>query len=356
MAAPRDRSTKIVRCLRKGILLMKKIIPVVIAVILPIVMLSGCSSPLTKPEYKKQVIKLVDEYLYYALGSEEMAEAMEEQFGYMDLSDFDTDVLDDVKKVIERQFEKADNCLDQLEKLKPPESMEDFHDDLLSCIDKARTVEERMLAIYNAKNEEKFEAALEKARSATESLMNKIQRLVEDEDWLVEGIMDEDSKFMETSTMVNSQTKAKVTSADATASTIVTAINTCIADLYTHGISSGGNRIIYISVRNGNLDLTADPAFPETSGGINMHEWFVEALNESYRFNNAAVIAVIQQGKCVFAEYTESTTDPNALYDQAPLFDKYSGTINRYFDWNGKTAGITSGGYIVGTSPKVNMY
>ena len=169
---------------------MKKLISIVMAVILPLAMLSGCSSPrLSKSEYKKQVINLVDKYLCAFMTEDAMEEIM-------DLSDeldsFDRGILADMKEIVEDEFKNADKYLDQIAELNPPEEMEDFHEDLLEFVEKARDTEEKFLAPFDAKNEEKYWSASEKATSALKSLMKKLDKLIDDEEWLGDGLEDGD--------------------------------------------------------------------------------------------------------------------------------------------------------------------
>ena len=174
--------------------IMKRVILVVVAVMLPVVMLSGCSKPLSKQEYRKQVIKLIDNYMCGIAGSEGLGEIMMEIDEEFDYEGFDKDTLSDAKKDVEREMNKIAAYLDDLEKLNPPKEMEDFHEDLLSFIEKARDVNEKLLAVFDAKTEAKFESAGEKTMKSLDSLFKKLEKLLK-EDWLMDGL--EDGEFMD---------------------------------------------------------------------------------------------------------------------------------------------------------------
>ena len=160
---------------------MKKLVSIVMAVILPIVMLTGCSAPLSKSEYKKEVANLVEKYLSIAMIDEDTTEEIMDILE--DTEEFDRDARAEIKEIFETEYAKADEYLDKLEKLNPPEEMEDFHNDLLSCIEKARDAEEKFVAAFDAKNLEKYQSAMEKAGSALTKLAEKIEKYSDDDDW-----------------------------------------------------------------------------------------------------------------------------------------------------------------------------
>lgn len=362
---------------------MKKIISIFVAVILPIVMLTGCSAPLSKADYKKEVVKLVEEYLTTALVDEDAAEEILDLAEDMD--EFDRKVLTKMKAVLEEEFAKADKCLDKLEKLKAPKEMEDFHEDLLGCIEKARDVEEKFLSAFDAKNEDKFESGMEKVSSAMEGLMKKIEKLIDDEDWLIEEL--EDSDFMEGSLMLGNMggggaSKAKVTSADQTAKGIVDTVSNWMVDLEANkGTLPKGDVIIQIcgrAVQEGDSSIwrgsviapefkrynDTDPDYVISSqGGTQAVERLKDELTYNFNFNtDIAAIVMISGRRVIGCAYLDSAGSGEGAYTELDaLLNTFSFYDFRYngFDWGG-TDGIykadrSSALYnkVIGTSPKL---
>ena len=68
--------------------------------------------------------------------------------------------------------------------------------------------------------------------------------------------------------------------------------------------------------------------------------------------NNAAIHVVLTGGMCTAVAYT---SDQTYLVEGVDMPYIYNGFFNDYFEWNGKTAGITSSGIVVGTSPAVPL-
>ena len=78
----------------------------------------------------------------------------------------------------------------------------------------------------------------------------------------------------------------------------------------------------------------------------------------SYNFpdiKNASIYVVLQGNKCPFVAYSPNNTNTNTFAAIVGDLVDNSGRVSSKFKWDGKNAGVTSGGNIVGTSPKVGL-
>lgn len=347
---------------------MKKFLSVMTAAVLAVT-LTGCAAArMSKAEYKKKAAELIDKYLCAALID------TQGELEYYNMSEYDRDALEEIKSVMEKGFKKADEYLDQLEKLNPPEEMEDFHEDLLSCIEKARDTEEKTVAVCDAPSEEKFQSAREKANSAMEKIMKKAKNLVEDEDndWLMEEL--EDGDFMEEfssgtgiggigssgtgGSLASYTQKAKVTSADATAKTIRDTVTMWIVDLETNGVTIPKDTVavtIEGHVKNGEwIGSVSAPGFEPRSGGNEMVvKKLKQALADSFDdfTSDVAAVAWVSGRRVVGCAFSDSGPGVAEL-EQTFTADTFN---SGSYPWNGQSDGITMQGKIVGTCPKLMM-
>lgn len=152
---------------------------------------SGCSlfgaARLTEKEYKEQVTDLLAEYLFTI---SDAVNVLYKSPGEYDIDDF-LDVLKDTKENVEEGLKTANGYLDQVKKLNPPKEMQDFHNDLLLAVEKAQSMKDKVLAVCDAKSEEKFKSALEKLNAAYEKVSMTFQMLGEDDnEWFLKEIFD----------------------------------------------------------------------------------------------------------------------------------------------------------------------
>lgn len=175
---------------------MKKILTIMTAAAVLAATLTGCSSSgggqkLSEKEYKKQVVEL---FCDHCDAFQDATDVLND-FSFDSVDDFDEyfDKAQELKKDLAKKLEKADECRDEIKGFVPPEDLEDFHEDLLSLLDKSQDMEDKILAIYDAKTEEKAMSAAEKVVSSTEKYMNALVEIGEEEDyeWFVEDVEDE---------------------------------------------------------------------------------------------------------------------------------------------------------------------
>lgn len=168
--------------------------------------------------------------------------------------------------------------------------------------------------------------------------------------------------------------ESRVTSACSTAASMKTALNTFLTEFDTNGFGADKDGISYIGIeiRNGVWNATIgnlgafrnsgsyqwanDPNGsragdspngqynPEVLMEIRLTEWFPE-LESGYAG------AIMDRGKVVFLYFTEDTSYP--VDEMERLIDSGSYDIGTY-DWP-KHNGVSSEGYIVGTSPMLAM-
>lgn len=181
-------------------------------------------------------------------------------------------------------------------------------------------------------------------------------------------------------TMLNMVTKSKVTSANSTASEFQKCANLLLlqADSVNYGIipaklikfditvnSTGDDTVwtcsaaqsgTYNNSNASGLTWGSSRSFTAGSatGGITSGEQMIcAALSAKFpRINQGAAVLVLTGGNCSFAAFTEDigTALPETEYP----------TINdkgqpQPFVWDGHTAGISPSGYIIGTSPVVDI-
>lgn len=357
---------------------MRKFISIFMALALFVTVFSGCaSSPQSSSEYKKLTASLIDKYLTAAYGALENAN---EKMG----GEYDEDAIGDAKKSLEKELKTADDYLNQIEKLNPPSSMRDFHEDLLSLVERVRAVEESTLEAFSAEDEDEFQKGMKKANSSMEKLMNKAQKFIgeEDNDWLMEKL--QDGEFME---LINSSSgvvsQSRVTSANQTAKYIKYQIATFIdtADTYGYGmkykssnvdileilVDSAGNWSV-TGINSDHFKANGDTPWSD-AGGITASSDRADANNNPAALmlldlasafpsiTRTSIYAVLVGGQnCTFVAYTADTDITGELAAEVSGMVGSDGTPTSTAAWNGKTAGISAhNGYVVGTSPIVGL-
>lgn len=170
-------------------------------------------------------------------------------------------------------------------------------------------------------------------------------------------------------TMLGYVTSSRVQSANSTATEIKNSINNWITDMDTKGYSmaktSGTPQDTWtITFTNGACNaitrtnttgvwsaagaaLTGPTGAANTGAGNGVYGYLEEVLESDYTFNNVAITAYINEGKCIAVVYY---ADGDSMVADAPSYANFTGTA---YTWSG-TDGITSTtGAVLGTSPQL---
>lgn len=164
-------------------------------------------------------------------------------------------------------------------------------------------------------------------------------------------------------TMLGYVSTSRVTSANSTASEIKSSINNWITDMDTKGYgiqkASGSPQDTWTIKFNsgacasitGSTTVWSSAAAalhgPQGAANKNVYGYLEEKLESDYTFNNCAIVAYINEGKCIAVVYY---ADGDAMPTDAPEYTNFTGTA---YTW-GSTDGITATtGSIVGTSPQL---
>ncbi len=170
-------------------------------------------------------------------------------------------------------------------------------------------------------------------------------------------------------TMLGYVSSSRVTSANTTANEIKNSINNWITDMDTKGYSiaknagaSGAAQDTWtITFAAGTAQSfgalttiwsTAAQALTGPAGATNanVYGYLEEQLESDYTFENVAITAFINEGKCVGVVYY---ADGSTMVTDAPSFDELMGTAATPYAWS-TTDGITAtSGAILGTSPQL---
>lgn len=183
-------------------------------------------------------------------------------------------------------------------------------------------------------------------------------------------------------TMLNYVTSSRVTSANSTAASIKNNIDAFLtnADTAGYGMKMGNvKQTLYINVSpNGGdakWEVSAATAsnFKGVTGGVvwggagtaistttktgTVAETLlaVELRNLFPEIKSAAIVALLVGGKCVGVAYTADQATSLSLGSDCPAYDTTTGAFSKTFSWDGKTAGVSSTGLIVGTAPAIGM-
>ena len=175
-------------------------------------------------------------------------------------------------------------------------------------------------------------------------------------------------------TMLNQVTSSRVTSANSTAKSLMTTINTFITEMDTKGYafnktnaSSGLQDTWEISYTSGTCNaitytatewsnaaqaLTAGPSTGVSGNNANIMGYLEQKLNSDFSFTgNVTIIAYLNQGKCLAVVYY---ADGDAIGSGTAGTDypAYSDFQANSFAW-GSADGVTADGAILGTSPQL---
>ena len=183
-------------------------------------------------------------------------------------------------------------------------------------------------------------------------------------------------------TMLNYVTSSRVTSANSTAASIKNNIDAFLtnADTAGYGMRMGSyKQTLYINVTpnggNTKWDVSAATSsnFKGVTGGV---AWgaagsaistttktgtvaetllAVELRNLFPEIKSAAIVALLVGGKCVGVAYTADQSTSLSFGSDCPAYDSTTGAFSKTFTWDGKTAGVSSTGLIVGTAPAIGM-
>lgn len=170
-------------------------------------------------------------------------------------------------------------------------------------------------------------------------------------------------------TMLGYVSSSRVTSANSTATELKNSINNWITDMDTKGYSiaknagaSGAAQDEWkITFTSGAANaFTADPSIWSTAGqalggptgatNSNIYGYLEQQLESDYTFNNVAITAFINEGKCVAVVYY---ADGSSMVSDAPTYANFSDPATNAYAWS-NTDGITAtSGAILGTSPQL---
>lgn len=177
-------------------------------------------------------------------------------------------------------------------------------------------------------------------------------------------------------TIMGVVTKARVMSANSTASNIQKSVDLMLlqADQAHYGVKNSAIQVFNLTVKTtgGSTVWTCSAADPNnfintgsitwgsagsfTSGdnttGITSGEKLICAMlcDRLDGLRNGSIVIALRGGKCTFAAFTDNS---NEVMPQTEYPTLSSGRPPSDFAWNGKTAGISPQGWIIGTSPQV---
>lgn len=165
---------------------MKKTLSILTTAAVLAATLTGCG--LSEEEYQKQITELAIDYL-------SAIEDANDIFADLDINDQDElfDELEDNKKDVEESIETAKECLEKIQEIKAPKEMQDFHEDLISALEKSQSAGEKLITVCKAEDMDELESAIEKMTSAAEKADKALVKLKDDDDyeWFTDEIEDE---------------------------------------------------------------------------------------------------------------------------------------------------------------------
>lgn len=169
-------------------------------------------------------------------------------------------------------------------------------------------------------------------------------------------------------TMLNQVTSSRVTSANSTAKSLLTTVNTFITEMDTKGYGTqkaegadGGAQdtwtITYTDGAAGEFTYSADCwsdaaqalGGPDGATNGNVMGYLEQKLDADFSFTGSVCIqAYINAGKCVALTYYADGDDDSA--QNVPTYAQLMG--DEEYEW-GSTDGVTTTGAIIGTSPQL---
>ena len=141
-----------------------------------------------------------------------------------------------------------------------------------------------------------------------------------------------------------------MTSADSDAKTVMYAVNLWIVDNMNNGGKAFSEGTVKISWKNGEVSVSG--AITDADKSNNTPQTLTEHLKENFRglMDGYAEVYLNADGKAFAAIYgLDVSSLDSAEHPAISDFEKGS------WKWNGKTAGVSPNGHIVGTSPKVML-
>ena len=176
-------------------------------------------------------------------------------------------------------------------------------------------------------------------------------------------------------TMLNQVTSSRVTSANSTAKSLLTTINTFITEMDTKGYGlsktegsadgktpqdtwtitySGGkcNSISFTKTQwsKAAQDLTAGPSSGVDSANKNVMGYLEQKLNSDFSFTgDVSIVAYLNAGKCVALVYY---ADGDTMVGDAPTYAQLTG-VDKTFKWSSNDGVTSSTGAVLGTSPQL---
>ncbi len=179
-------------------------------------------------------------------------------------------------------------------------------------------------------------------------------------------------------TVMGVVTKARVMSANSTAKNIQKSIDPLLlqADSAHYGVKSSAVQVFYITVNSTGNNATwsctaADPDNFTNSGSVtwgtagsytsgadtaNIHtgESLICATlcDKMDGLRSGSIVIALHGGKCTFVAFTDNSTEimPESEYPTLT-----GGNPPANFAWDGKTAGVSPQGWIVGTCPQIPL-
>ncbi len=171
-------------------------------------------------------------------------------------------------------------------------------------------------------------------------------------------------------TMLGYVTSSRVQSANSTATEIKNTINNWITDMDTKGYSISKNAgasgaaqdtwTITTTAGSGCGSFTALTTIWSAAGQAltgpagatngNVYGYLEEVIESDYTFDNVAIVAYINEGKCVAVVYY---ADGSAMPTDAPQYADMMGTGAQPYAWSATDGVTATTGSIIGTSPQL---
>lgn len=145
--------------------------------------------------------------------------------------------------------------------------------------------------------------------------------------------------------------RSKVTSADSSAMSVANTVNTWIMDNQTAGGRMPGEGEDTIIFDNGNVTVSGVVTDADTTKLTSGFETLSERLKKDFSYIKTAYVKIYINGSgiayaCVFAE-GETQADESDIPGRDDL--------GKGWKWDGKTAGVSPSGKIVGTYPRTAL-
>lgn len=181
-------------------------------------------------------------------------------------------------------------------------------------------------------------------------------------------------------TLMGAVFKARVTSMNNTAASIQKSVNLLLlqADGNHFGIKHSQEIIFDITVTTSGgvttWTCTGAPSGSYNNSNASGYQWGTAATyasneggmggnhGEKYllaqlydqlpEIKNASIVVVMYGGNCTFVAYTDNINTVMPTTEYPPIVH---GNPEREFEWNGKKAGMSPAGYVIGTCPEIAL-